>query len=214
MISFKNKGRRYGRLVVLDLISSNPHIYKCLCDCGTIKNVKYLQLFTGDVKSCGCLQKETKTRDGLSSSLEYSSWNNMHQRVKRPKLKDFNTYKDVKICYRWHVSNPEGFYNFLKDMGPRLSKSLTIDRIDNEKGYEPGNCRWADKRVQVLNRRMTKWLTVNGEVKCLRDWTKQLKIDEKTFYSYMHYHKISYEETIIHYLNNPKGKYVFKGISN
>jgi len=198
---FKNMGKRYGRLVAIELVSSVPHVYKCKCDCGTIKNISYLLLSRGEVKSCGCLRKETQTRGGLSSNIEYKSWLNMHMRVRKPKEKDIKTYKGVTICDRWHMSNPEGFSNFLKDMGKRLNRSMTLDRIDNNKGYSPDNCKWSTKKEQVLNRGMTKWIIIGDEKKCLKDWIRFLNIDGKTFYSYMSYHGISYEDTVLHYIN-------------
>jgi hypothetical protein len=83
MAKFRNKGKTYGRLTVLRPIKGmgRDYRYECQCSCGNIKIVPYVMLCRGEVKSCGCLQNELKTRGGQSRGLEYSSWRNMHGRV-------------------------------------------------------------------------------------------------------------------------------------
>lgn len=101
------------------------------------------------------------------------SWHCLKQRCLNKNSNRYDSYgaKGVTVCDRWLNS----FKNFLDDMGER-PKNTTIDRIDNSKGYEPGNCRWATKREQAVNRKTTRFYTLNGETKCLKDWARDYKV--------------------------------------
>ncbi len=104
-----------------------------------------------------------------SRSPEYRTWSGMLQRCKNKKYTKYHLYggRGITVCERWHK-----FDNFLVDMGPR-PEGLTLDRIDNNGNYEPGNCRWATKKQQARNMRPNIVLTVNGETKLLVEWAEQ-----------------------------------------
>jgi hypothetical protein len=160
-------GQRFGRLVVLFFHSQEAGKHSkwfCRCDCGKEKVILLDSLRSGRTQSCGCLQREKvsqwcsenapgrnhKGTHGLCYEPEYRVWNAMIQRCENPNDKRFSDWggRGISVCERWH-----NFANFYADMGARPSPKLSIDRIDNDRGYEPGNCRWATAHQQVHNRR-------------------------------------------------------------
>lgn len=161
---------------------------KCRCQCGKIKWVGLAALKQGTTKSCGCFNKYLRSLlvgDKASSyrhghylnkkqSLTRSSWSSMMTRCYYKKSNRYHVYgaNGIKVWEKWH-----DFTEFLKDMGERPSKNHTLDRIDNSRGYEPGNVRWATKSEQAINRRTTKFYTISGENKCLKHWAKIYGID-------------------------------------
>jgi len=157
-------GNRHGRLVVIARAWTKGRwtTWECLCDCGETIEVRGHRLRNGHTKSCGCLRREQRTAFGESRSTHghsfvggketptYSSWHSMKQRCLNPKATKWKHYgaRGVRVCERWRIS----FENFLADMGERPA-GKTLDRIDPDGNYEPGNCRWATMVQQRHNRR-------------------------------------------------------------
>ena len=107
-------------------------------------------------------------RHGLSGTKEYRAWNAM---INRTTNKNYHAYKDygargIKVCDRWLHS----FENFFDDMGYAPTPSHSVDRIDNNKGYSPNNCRWATKIEQAANRRVNRFITYNNETHYIEEW--------------------------------------------
>lgn len=156
-------GRRFGRWVVLKRVDNNKARqtrWLCECNCGTIKEIEGASLKRRHTKSCGCLRLElVKKRvykhgyamKGNRTDI-YNSWMCMKQRCNNPETPDFKYYggRGIKVCKRWC-----NFKNFLNDMGEK-PKGLTIERLNNDKGYSPDNCKWATRKEQSRNNRNTK----------------------------------------------------------
>jgi hypothetical protein len=135
-----------------------------VCECGTTKDYYLRHLLSGRSKSCGCLRairtSITKKKHGLSDTGIYGIWAGMKDRCYNKKNPAYKNYggRGIAVDPRWKTF--QGFYD---TFGYKLQPNLTMDRIDNNSGYSPENCRWADSKTQANNRRCTKKYAVNGE---------------------------------------------------
>ena len=169
-------GQRFGRLVALEVIGRQARaaVWKCRCDCGTYTNVVAASLKRAHTSSCGCLHREksaaVNTVHGDWGSGSYQSWHGMMQRCTNPNNKKYSRYggRGITVCDRW-----KDYSAFLEDMGPRPEK-LTIERLDNSKGYSKSNCKWATKAEQNRNHCRNRLLTYQGRSMIAPDWAKEL----------------------------------------
>jgi hypothetical protein len=149
-------GERFSRWVVLRYSHTDKHsnsMWECRCDCGHKSVVSIKNLRRGFSKSCGCLRVERQRIHGCSRMPEYIALNDAIQRCKAI-CKDRLNYFDrgITVCKKWRMVRL-GFADFFIHIGPNPSPSHSLDRIDNNKGYEPGNVKWSTKKEQKANQR-------------------------------------------------------------
>lgn len=152
-------GRRFGRLTVLRRSPKRqPHktFWLCLCDCGSTSEPTSKHLRLGDTTSCGCsvreILKASRLKHGHCGTPTWNSWSSMLKRCRGTNKQAYQNYRGrgITVCARWLV-----FENFLADVGLRPA-GTTLDRINNDGNYEPGNCRWSTPKEQSCNLRKTR----------------------------------------------------------
>jgi len=159
--------------------------WRCVCDCGRSIIVDQSGLTRRSRKlrkCCGCTSRSRKGINKIHGgcyTAEYSIWQAMRCRCKGIGKKSAKNYKDrgIRFCDRWN-----NFENFLADLGLRPSNKHTLDRIDNNKGYSPENCRWADRITQANNTTRVKIISWNGVTKTVSEWARHLGINKMTLY--------------------------------
>lgn len=115
----------------------------------------------------------------IGKEKEYRSWRSMKTRCLNPNHEAYDRYKNKTICDRW--LSEDGFMNFYNDLGPR-PEGCTLDRIDNNKGYNPENCRWLSVKRQGNNRGDNVMITHNGETMTMMEWSEKLNIKYTTLH--------------------------------
>lgn len=177
-------GQKFGRWTAMEFIPGGNHSkWKVRCDCGNEKQVLSDNLTKGKSRSCGCLNAEMLTARathghsvGGKRTRTFNVWRAMISRCGNPKTKAYPNYggRGIYVCERW-----KSFPAFVEDMGISPD-GLQIDRIDNEKGYSPENCRWVTPQANSLNRRSNHRYFFNGESVTLKDISKSTGMSEKT----------------------------------
>lgn len=186
-------GQRFGRLCVqTEAGKRGKHlVWVCLCDCGKQTIVSTTALRQGKQLSCGCLRDEKliqrSIKHGASRNYkmakEYKAWAAAKQRCENPNDRKYYRYgaRGIKMCDRWRNS----FSNFLEDMGDKKPKT-SLERINLDGNYEPGNCIWASMKTQMNNTSKNIRVEFNGEVKTLSEWAAKLGIDYKRLHYFYH----------------------------
>lgn len=169
-------GQRFGRLVVIEdggIDKWHLRRWICQCDCGTIKSIPARYLIKGKTLSCSCLQKDfvskLKFSHGLSHTPEYHAWHAMISRCENPLDDSYDDYggRGIKVIQEWH-----DFETFYHAAGKRPNNGYSIDRIDVNGNYEPGNIRWATREQQQRNKRNTVLISYQGEEKTMAEWAE------------------------------------------
>lgn len=176
-------GKRYGRLIVIGEAKREKggHLkWECLCDCGNKTVVSGSNLKSGHIRSCGCLAMETHYKHGYAKNGKterlYSIWRHMIERCHNEKCPSYSNYgaRGIFVCEEWR-NDVDTFIKWAKENG--YKKNLTIDRIDNNKGYCPENCKWSTVSEQANNRRTNNLIEYKGQTKTLMQWLDELDID-------------------------------------
>ena len=179
------KGQTFGYLEVLEIASTIPTKWLCRCYCSNLHITTGQCLRNGTSTSCGCktseLLSEAKKTHGLHDTPEHGVWAGMKQRCYNKNTDAYKNYggRGITVCAEWK----DDFAQFYTDMGKRPDDSYSIDRIDNDKGYTPENCRWVTRYEQNRNHRRNNWLTHNGETKCITDWAEEIGITQQAMQS-------------------------------
>lgn len=171
-------GHRFGKLVAMQKVDAtqkkdNHAYWLCLCDCGNSAVVSSNHLRCGDTSSCGCLS------NGKSYTRLYRLWDGMKQRCYTKSETAYKYYggRGIKVCEAWK-NDFQAFHDWALETG--YSDELTIDRIDVNGDYEPSNCRWSTRRVQMNNTRRNRILTFNGQSKTIAEWSEATGIKQNT----------------------------------
>ncbi len=161
-------GEKFARLTVTADLGIRKKItwVRVQCDCGTTMERNFAAVRNGNTTSCGCRQREVvgnmRRTHGRSRSDTYNIWASMKWRCE---TNERYVSRGITVCSRWNHS----YENFLADMGER-PPHMTIERIDNNKGYAPTNCKWATDAEQRRNKEKNMKITHNGITMCAADW--------------------------------------------
>ncbi len=186
-------GMKYGRLSVVSFseIKDRKTYFLCRCECGKEKIVESSKLRSGHTKSCGCIGidriRNLNYKTGLTKTKLYYSYRNMLNRCYRTTTDMYRLYgqRGIGVCDEW--LGEDGFLNFSKwAKSNNYKDGLQLDRIDNEKGYSPDNCRFVDSFVQANNKRNNRFVKVNGEVATVGNMARKHGV---SYWNLLHYSK-------------------------
>lgn len=197
-------GRRFGRLTAIRATDERTHdggvLWLCRCDCGNVCKVKTAYLISGHTSSCGCLSREKASANGKiphykhngSRTRLYGVWRNMLQRCYSPNKDNYPNYggRGITVCDEWKKDfgafQKWALANGYDKDAPR--GACTLDRIDNNKGYSPQNCRFVSMHIQAVNKRNLPkrqgpkpLYEIDGEVKTSKEWSIVAGISQKCF---------------------------------
>lgn len=177
--------QKFGRLLALGPVGRGNDggiLWHCRCDCGAEPIVAGAHLRSGHSTSCGCYQSDVTTKrstsHGMSRTKEYQAWLSMVKRCTNPNDSYYADYggRGITVCDEWR-SNFVAFYDHI---GKMSFEGATVDRIDNELGYIPGNVKWSTQKEQARNRRDNRLIAYNGKTQCLSAWEEETGIHRMT----------------------------------
>lgn len=197
-------GQKYGMLTVIEKLDAfidrggrKRQKYRCKCDCGSIHDVDVYHLLSGKTKSCGCSKHNPQPRDNSHPYVGtriYRVWANMVNRCTNPRNPAYKDYggRGITVCDDWR--NFITFHKWAMENG--YTDEFQIDRIDNDSGYCPENCRWTDRITQANNKRQNVMMEINGEIDTMANIARRYGIDYKVLHNRVRMHGWSLERAI------------------
>lgn len=185
------KGKQFGKLLVIEKTNKRVRkqiVWKCKCECGNIVEVPSWNLVAGITKSCrNCIiKRKPQIEENPTKKIRlYHIWNGMKQRCNNKNSRPYKNYggRGIKVCDEW-ANDYTTFAKWARANG--YADNLTIERIDNNKGYSPENCKWASYVEQNNNRRSNHIIWFNGEGKTAADWERSLGLKPGTIKARVH----------------------------
>lgn len=184
------KGQNFGRWHVEELASiiASRACWRAKCECGTVRVISGKSLRRGHSKSCGCLKRENivkrLTTHGLSHTRDHIVWMSMKDRCYNQNGEHYKNYggRGITVCDRWLYGTKEmhALTCFVTDMGPRPTSKHTLERVDNDKGYGPDNCKWATRHEQRCNTRSNRRITAFGRTDVVTNFAHAYGIGKDT----------------------------------
>ena len=189
-------GQTFGKLTVIEDAGADKHkqkIWLCECDCGNTTIVTGYALRKGHTRSCGCLirpgysakgrytvkagTESSSYKHGSSNSKLYKAWSDMKSRCNNQNHRSYHNYgaRGIRVCDEWS-ENYQTFYEDVSELPYFNEPGYSLDRIDNDGNYEPGNVRWADRVTQLNNKRSNKRISYKGETHTAAEWMRILGI--------------------------------------
>lgn len=174
-------GTKFGRWTVISEAPRhrNGHqIFNVKCECGTESKVWRSHLVSGHSTGCQCV---TKSRThGLRKHPLYKTYRHMIDRCHNSKCKSYTNYgsRGITVCVEWRGNN--GLEKFISDMQDKAFRELTLERVDNSKGYSPQNCIWASRRAQSRNTRRNVRVEHGGKILVAADWDRKIGFPKGT----------------------------------
>lgn len=168
-------GRQFGRLTVLRYLFNSE--WACKCECGKECVVMTDKLKSGHTRSCGCLKRDAATKHNDANSAEHRAWISMRSRCNNPNDNAYHNYggRGVKVSEAW-----DDYSVFLAEMGRKPHPKMQIDRKDNSKGYQPGNCQWATCKKNQNNKRSNRRVDFGGRTQTIAEWAEEIGINYRT----------------------------------
>lgn len=191
-------GKKFGKLTVISKAESDKYgatRWLCECDCGNKKIVRGNGLKRGYVKSCGCIRvSPPNTKHKESKTKLYQRWISILRRCESPNFPYYKDYgaRGITVCEEWH--DYLEFKKWVEETQP--AGDYSIDRIDNNKGYSPDNCKWSNRKEQANNRRSNVSIEYQGETHNLTEWSQILGFDYKNVHNRMNKLGWSFEKAI------------------
>lgn len=197
-------GKQFGNWKVLYRNGSTPNkaaIWRCKCLlCGAESDVVGASLYNGRSTKCrACVPRQTLKKPHRNEKI-YTIYSGMMQRCYNKNNSHYPIYggRGISVCDEW-FKNPDAFFEWAFENG--YQTGLSIDRIDNSKGYSPENCRWVAPCAQAQNRRMNVYVTYNNYQLCLAEACRQANISYNALRSYRSTNKCTPQEAFDHYVN-------------